>query len=300
MPGLRLPGSETKFCEREFGTIIIQEFNGAHYSIRYSIFNFFRKMALFFEEQTSTIKGRLVLKGEVGVKSENARQIPIKEGQFALFREANNEIILFEKGNEFRVFDTVYSHELLKGLLVTFPSLKDFLANPDNKNPRPFIHNFASDNMIELVYDILKCPHDGDLRRLYFENKVNDFLFELLLQSFKPQNSDGGVTALERSALLKAREIIMHDLKFHLTIQEISKQVGLNEFKLKVGFKQRFGMGIFECLLHARMREAKTLLLETDKPIKEIASRIGYNHVTNFITAFRNHFGQPPGHFRRQ
>jgi AraC-like DNA-binding protein len=46
------------------------------------------------------------------------------------------------------------------------------------------------------------------------------------------------------------------------------------------------------------MSEAKKLLLETNKPIKDIAGLVGYNYLTNFIAAFRNYFGQPPGQFR--
>jgi AraC-like DNA-binding protein len=298
--GRRLPGSEAKFCQGEFGTITIQEFNGRHYSIRYSIFNLLKKMSLLFEEEDSLVKSRLSLKGDIKVKSGSAKELHVKESQFALFGEARNEIILFDQENEFRIFDTSYSYELLKGLLIAFPSLNDFIAKPGNRKKRPIIRSFASGKMVEIVYDILKCPHDGNLRKLYFENKVNDFLFELFVQSFKTQSIDVGLTELENSAVVKAREIILHDLKLHITIQEISKQVGLNEFKLKAGFKQLFGLGIFECLLEARMQEAKKLLLETDKPIKEIAGLIGYNHLTNFIAAFRNHFGQTPGHFRRK
>lgn len=298
--GIRLPGSETLFSEGEFGTITIQEFHAKHFSIRYSIFTFLKKMSILFEEENSIIKSRLSLKGDIKIKLESAKELHLKESQFALFREDKNETIFFDKGNEFRIFDTAYSQELIKGLLTTFPSLNDFVVKPANSKKPPLIHSFASGSMIEIVYDILKCPHDGNLRKLYFENKVNDFLFELVVQSLKTKSTDVGLTESENSAVLKAKEIIMHDLKSHVTIQEISKQVGLNEFKLKAGFKHLFGLGIFESLLEARMREAKRLLLETDKPIKEIASLIGYNHLTNFIAAFRNSFGQTPGHFRRK
>jgi AraC-like DNA-binding protein len=296
--GLRLPGSEAKFCQGEFGTITIQEFNGRHYSIRYSIFNFLKKMSLLFEEEDSVIKSRLLLKGDIKIKSGRSRELHVKESQYALFHETNNDTIHFDKENEFRLFDTTYSHELITGLISTFPSLKDFVAKPETSKRRPLIHSFASGSMIEIVYDILKCPHDGNLRKLYFENKLNDFLFELLVQSSKTKSRDILLNEQEESAVLIAREIILQDLKMHLTIQEISKQVGLNEYKLKAGFKKKFGLGIFECLLEARMRGAKKLLLETNRPIKDIAGLVGYNHLTNFIAAFRNYCGQTPGQFR--
>ncbi len=37
----------------------------------------------------------------------------------------------------------------------------------------------------------------------------------------------------------------------------------------------------------------------TDVPVKQIAFRVGYSHVTNFINAFSAQFGRPPSHFRK-
>src|SRR5262245_21050772 len=104
--GFRLPGSETRIGEGEFGTIIIQEFNSRHYSLRYIIFNFLKKMSLLFEEEDSVIKSRLLLKGDIKIKSGRSKELHVKESQFALFHEANNEAIHFDKENEFRIFDT--------------------------------------------------------------------------------------------------------------------------------------------------------------------------------------------------
>jgi AraC family transcriptional activator of pyochelin receptor len=135
---------------------------------------------------------------------------------------------------------------------------------------------------------------------LYFENKINDFHFEVLAQTYK---ADPGIVDLlqsEKDAVFNARDIILTDLKQHFTIRQISEQVQLNEFKLKAGFKQLFGTGMFECLLRARMEKAKKLLIETDKPMKEIASLTGYEFLTSFITAFRKYFDYTPGSLRRK
>jgi AraC-like DNA-binding protein len=106
--------------------------------------------------------------------------------------------------------------------------------------------------MIEIVYDILKCPHDGNLRNLYFENRVNDFLFEFTRSIFQNKITGYSCKCARRFCHSICQGNHLQNLKLHLTIQEISKQVGLNEYKLKAGFKQKFGLGIFECLLEAR------------------------------------------------
>jgi AraC-like DNA-binding protein len=303
VPGLLLPGSDTGFCERDFGTIMIQEFNAEHYSLRYGIFNFFKKMTLLFKDDNSNLRTEIALKGAIKVRTDAGKDVNLKEGEFTFFRSADNRrAVLFDKGKEYRIFDTSYSTQLLNALIESFPSLKEFINNTLlNKTKTKFKQqSFTSAKMIDLANDILKSPHDESLRRLYFENKVNDQLFELIVQAYKKEPAENGLTQMETSAVAKARDIILEDITQHHTIQDISKQVQLNEFKLKAGFKKTYGTGIFECLLEARMEGAKKLLIETDKPLKEIASLTGYEYLTNFAIAFRKYFGYTPGSVRKK
>lgn len=302
-PGPLLPGSSALFCKQDFGTMLIQEYKTDHFSIRYSVFNFLKKISLLFKDEKTGLRSRLALKNSTIIKTETKDKLQIKEGQFLLLSgELTGNTIFFEKDREYRFFDTAYSVDLLNRLVASFPLLKDLIAPDHSKNHGPDTkhHRFASASMINTAYDILKCPYEENLRKFYFENKVRDYLFELLVQSGNTTPADTGLADAEISSLSKAKDIILGDLSRHFTIQEISRQVQLNEFKLKVGFKQQFGTGIFECLLQARMQKAKKLLTETDKPIKEIASVTGYDHLTSFITAFRKYFGYTPGSIRRK
>lgn len=97
----------------------------------------------------------------------------------------------------------------------------------------------------------------------------------------------------------KARAIILEDLKKHYTIRELARRLYVNEFKLKTSFRQAFGIGIFQYLLHARMEMAKDLLLEGDLPMKRIAADVGYKNTGSFIKSFRKYFGCTPALMRR-
>ena len=301
--GLLLPGSETSTAETDFGTIFIQEFNTEHYSIRYNIFNFLKKITLLFSEERTGIRSRFVLEGSLNIKTNGKGKVHLKEGQFVLLSGLDkDETVIFDKGKEYRLFDTAYSVDLLKKLVASFPSLNEFISNDGTPKALLKINKprYASSKMTEIVYDLLKCPYDEKLRKLYFENKINDFLFEVLAQTYKAEPGVVDLVQREKDAVFNARDIILTDLKQHFTIRQISEQVQLNEFKLKAGFKQLFGTGMFECLLRARMEKAKKLLIETDKPMKEIASLTGYEFLTSFITAFRKYFDYTPGSLRRK
>ncbi len=47
------------------------------------------------------------------------------------------------------------------------------------------------------------------------------------------------------------------------------------------------------------MEHARALLLDTDRPVGDIAWEDGYSHVAHFSTAFKKQYGVSPSHFRR-
>ncbi len=63
--------------------------------------------------------------------------------------------------------------------------------------------------------------------------------------------------------------------------------------------RQAFGMGPMAWLTQLRMNKARQLLLYTNWPLAELASRVGYSDGANFANRFRRLTGQTPGAFRR-
>ena len=96
-----------------------------------------------------------------------------------------------------------------------------------------------------------------------------------------------------------AKDIISKNLRQHITIRDLAQEVGLNQFKLKQGFKQIFGMGVYTYLYQARMEKAKELLEDTDKSLKEIAAITGYKRISSFIRSFKRIYKQSPALWRK-
>lgn len=63
--------------------------------------------------------------------------------------------------------------------------------------------------------------------------------------------------------------------------------------------QQVFAMGPMAWLTRLRMNKARQLLLYTNWPLAELASRVGYSDGANFANRFRQLTGQTPGAFRR-
>ncbi|MFT4016884.1 MAG: helix-turn-helix transcriptional regulator [Agriterribacter sp.] len=77
----------------------------------------------------------------------------------------------------------------------------------------------------------------------------------------------------------------------------MAHKVGINDLKLKSGFKALFGNTVFGYLHALRMQKANELLQQNELTISEIAAYCGYEYVQHFITAFKKNYGVTPGYF---
>jgi AraC-like DNA-binding protein len=129
---------------------------------------------------------------------------------------------------------------------------------------------------------------------------VRECLFLLFVHTDDIPNENFHVSVEEKGKVFIVKETLDSNIEKHFTIPELSRLVGMNEFRLKFAFKQTFGMGMFEYQKEKRLKEAKRLIVETDKPAKVVAKLTGYARITSFVTEFRKYFGYTPGSLRRK
>lgn len=106
----------------------------------------------------------------------------------------------------------------------------------------------------------------------------------------------------DRARVRAAAELIESNLKRHLTIPQLSAKVCLNVFKLKVGFKEEYGMGPFAWLQKKRMEKAVEMLVD-GLNMKYVALSLGFKgaHPENsFIKWFKKNMAQSPGAWQQE
>ncbi len=108
---------------------------------------------------------------------------------------------------------------------------------------------------------------------------------------------DIDVPPRERKRLLIARDRLLMDLSAPPTIAELARESGLNQLKLKRGFKILFGTSVYALFLRERMKRARQLL--RDHNVGETAHLLGYSNVSHFSRAFYRQFGVLPGQARK-
>ncbi len=164
-------------------------------------------------------------------------------------------------------------------------------------------HRFASipipSSILPLAQSISSCPEKEPFRRLILANKAHELFYALILELFLGPCARNGATLPPRdiARFYRVKELIEQNLHPPLSHSQIAKEVGINEFKLKTGFKELFGQTVYGYLLEKRMAKAKDLLENGTSSVSEVAWDIGYTNVSHFISVFRKFHGVTPGKF---
>ena len=167
----------------------------------------------------------------------------------------------------------------------------------DVKSNRPFFYqgNYSI-AASELIKKIIDDQHTGLVRSAYIEGKA----LELLARQVKQYKDD--LRAPSKQAIFRkydvdkiveARNILIKDLKNPPTIVELSKKSGINQQKLKVGFKTIFETTINKYLRKERLERASIFLLQ-GYSVRETAHSVGYENQSHFAARFREKYGVLP------
>lgn len=147
-----------------------------------------------------------------------------------------------------------------------------------------------------VLEQIKNCPYTGKIKEVYLEGKYLELL-ALYFESISfGQGAAGaqGITPGDIKKIKDVKEYLKTVFETPPTLARISRVMGLNEFKLKRGFKEVFGMTVFDYIRHLRMEKGRKLLLDGGKNVTEVSYLVGYSNPSNFTRNFKKQFGINP------
>lgn len=97
----------------------------------------------------------------------------------------------------------------------------------------------------------------------------------------------------------RIHDYLVADLTQRPTIEELSARFHINQTTLKHSFKTVYGQPIAAYMKEYRMKRARTLLRQTDLPISQIASQVGYENQSKFTQSFKEITGVLPKDYRK-
>jgi len=101
------------------------------------------------------------------------------------------------------------------------------------------------------------------------------------------------LSARDIARIEHARELMATQLHQPLTLGYLAAAVGINEHKLKAGFRKLYNTTPIHLLLELRMRKAWALL-EAGQQVAQTGWQVGYRYPNNFSVAFARFFGRTP------
>jgi len=154
---------------------------------------------------------------------------------------------------------------------------------------------------IQTVLDeIIMNPYKSTLQNIFLFAKTLELLV-LCIDNYKNIRSKSYHylrTTADKEAIVAARDLIIKHVSNPLGLSEIAKRVGVNEFKLKYGFKEMFGTTLFSYLREKRLGLATQYLSDTDKAISLIAEELGFSSPQHFSNQYKQKFGVSPKEVR--
>ncbi len=101
------------------------------------------------------------------------------------------------------------------------------------------------------------------------------------------------------SRLLRAQAFIHDNLCYQFKLKELADACCISEYHFLRLFKHFFGCTPSAYLEKIRMEKARSLIEQSEQPLKEIAYQTGYTDQQYFSRRFKKQFGQPPSQIRK-
>lgn len=155
--------------------------------------------------------------------------------------------------------------------------------------------------MNQVLDALVNCAYTGTARKLFLESKMLELLALQCEQMESPQTKNKAVrlNSTDISRLHQVKELLLNDIAATPTLAGLARAAGLNEFKLKAGFKALFQQTVFGFLSDHRLQQAREQVQQSEKSLTEIAFETGFASIYHFSAAFKNKFGISPIHYRR-
>ena len=132
--------------------------------------------------------------------------------------------------------------------------------------------------------------YEATIRLLqFFADQLGTLANQILLQQ---KNS-------EPAQIASARQYIEANSQEDLSLAAVAKHARMSPFYFCKMFKKVTGVNFANYVSGVRVEKAKTLLLNPNYRVSEIAYEVGFQSLTHFNRVFKNIAGQSPTEFRR-
>ncbi len=234
-------------------------------------------------------------------KQNKENSAPAGSGNIAFLPAQENKArIFFKKNVVYNTFDIHLPLNLLHHYAGASKLMDAFLEKIQSKSVASFAPQTIEITPIiyHVIQDIKNCSYQGLTRKIYLEAKLFE-LIAMINDYAESHKNDHSLSAADQERIREAASIIRNNLEQPCSIIDLARMVGINQTKLKSGFKTIFDNTVFGYLQEVRMHQAKKHLLDNQLSVQEISWLLGYNNTSNFSNAFKKIYGFSPMQLRK-
>ncbi len=169
--------------------------------------------------------------------------------------------------------------------------------NNDNINQKLYAEAPISSSLAMVIGPLFLVEPPGDTRNLFYRAKVMEVLSLYFARGESESDQEKCPFLHDEANVEKIREakrLLISNMIDPPGIKELSRLVGLNEYQLKVGFKNIYGNTVYKYLTDHRMDQARRMLDTGNYLVNEAAAEVGYSNPSHFIAAFKKKYGFTP------
>ncbi|MBS1683558.1 MAG: helix-turn-helix transcriptional regulator [Bacteroidetes bacterium] len=239
------------------------------------------------------------------------RECTVTSDNFLVINQGQTYKTSFEGREDAEMMTVGFRPGFAEGIFQSLTNTEEWLLdNPVFKPNEPlrfFEKTYKADPVITHVFQDLRevvCS-GNDAEGYDLEDKYTDLLERLMEIHFdiysdirtrgyvKPST---GIELYKRISM--ARDYIDSNYTRDILLEDIAQNCCLSVSHLKRLFKEYFHITPHQYIIQRRLEKARTLLIQSDMPVRNICGEIGFENTSSFIRLFRNSYNLTPMSFR--
>jgi len=221
---------------------------------------------------------------------EGSQPVTVKSKEYLLFGTAGEETSITAHPSPLSSLINV--HYLPSAYLQFVNLFQQFSQDLRKAFAKPYYFvlppRIAKHSVHDTIQAIWLDKYIPALQQKHLELRLETKLFTLLAQTYADVSTDTA-SQLEQQKAAEAHDIILRDIRKHLTPEQIASQLHCSTSWLKKAFSKVYGIGMFHFLRKTRMERAKEMLLRGES-LKAVAIEVGMKP-RNFPKEFKAYFG---------
>jgi AraC family transcriptional activator of pyochelin receptor len=273
-------------------------FNG--FRLAHSISNHQQQAHYHVRNDVDTVKLYFNRKGSTAMEYRQfQKRFTIKEGQYNMLYAPELDTTISHLKDTSNIFSLQLTKDCFYDMVNGENAELENIANRISNNHRVLLSDQWFDFGVDIekcITDILNCQYTNEFKKYYLHAKATElFILALAPIYYGDKRSTAFIKRdTDREKLHAVKDFIRKNYSNATSLYELSRTFGLNEYKLKRGFKELFNISVIDFLITCRLEHGKLLLRDANKSVGEVAYEIGYSSPEHFSKAFKKKYGISP------